>query len=107
MKLNVEEQNFVFHWSHNYVEAIESARAFYKNAHAEYNPKKEITEVTEDIERYANLYANYRYWYGVMFGMILGMSFEIRIDIYGACHKALNHLHDEAYGYDGYEKEII
>lgn len=104
MKLNVEEQNFIHRWSWNYVSAIKSARAFHDNAHGEYNPKKEISEVTEDLERYASLYANFKYWYGLMFGMIQAMSFRVNMQIYKACYRALDHLHEEAFGID---KEII
>lgn len=100
MKLNVEEQNFIHRWSWNYVTALKHAREFHDKAHSEYNPKKTIDDVTDELQRYANLYASYKYWYGIMFGMIQGMSFHIRITIYGACLKALNHLQEEAYGKD-------
>lgn len=104
MKLNIEEQNFVYRWSKNYPEAIKSARKYHEEANAEYNPKTSIAEMTEEIESHMYHYASYKYWYGIMFGMIQGMSFKVNIQIYGACLRALKHLEEEAYGY---EKEII
>lgn len=104
MKLNVEEQNFIHRWSWNYPSALKSARKYRECRRVEYIPNKTLEDVEEDLQRYCALYASYKYWYGIMFGMIQAMSFKVRISIYGACLKALNHLEEEAYGYD---KEIF
>ena len=97
MKLNIEEQEFVYKWSRNYVIALSYAWVHYDTAR-EAEPVNDPEELEKIIMRKKTAYGDYKYWYGVMYGLTIGMSNKIRIDLYQACLKALDHLHNEAYG---------
>ena len=97
MKLNEDEKRFVKCWARNFAEAIKSARAFHDRPRPEYEPSAISDYVLEMTEKANELYASYKYWYGIMFGMIQAMSLDIRISIYDACSHALNNITNAAY----------
>lgn len=98
MKLNIEEQTFVHRWALDYVSALKCARAYRDNLHREYKPKMEVDEITGELDKSMLLYADYRFWYGVLLGLIHGMSYKVRLEIYSSCYRALQYLTEEAYG---------
>ena len=98
MKLNLEEQTFVHRWSMDYVHALKCARAYRDNLHREHNPKIEDDEITGELDKAMFLYADYRYWSGVLLGLIHGMSYKVRLEIYSSCYRAIQYLTDEAHG---------
>lgn len=98
MKLNFEEQEFVHRWARHYYTALIAARHFHENAHMPCAPNNSPEAITEEFEKYITLYGNYRYRYGIMQGILNAMSYKIRLELYESCLKALDHLHNEAYG---------